>query len=416
MTEQSPNSATEPNHVTLYAYDVLDHLLQVRMDRTITGQVKAQYRTWSYDPNTQLLMSQTAPESGTTTYTYNPDSTLATVTDAKSQQKVYTYDTYGRVIQIARGTVANVQFTEDTTQRTTFTYDGTNNGFSSNTAGRVSQVNYSGPHGLQFSELYSYHSAGPVTTKRLSVSGIALGSNTANLDGSYAYDNFGHVSSVQYPFAQWSNGTATSNGPQYSYSYDNLFRPNHMSGPNGQTLVNSVSYGYGNEMLQLNAAAFTETRTYNANLQMTELVSGASVHFKYNYSATQNNGRIQSQMDVLSGETIAYTYDSLNRLINASGSGDPTGAWSQAFTYDGFGNLTQKSGSNAPSNLFLATNSVYYYPAQGPNSNSGAHFIGNAGGLSPTSIPFYVYGWNASILIYHPAPPRPPTSRGPSGL
>ena len=83
--------------------------------------------------------------------------------------------------------------------------------------------------------------------------------------------------------------------------------------------------------MQLNTAAFTETCSYNANLQMTELVSGASVHLKYNYSGTQNNGRITSMQDVISGETVTYTYDSLNRLIQASGSGDPSGAWSQQF-------------------------------------------------------------------------------------
>ena len=235
VTEQSPNAASEPNHVTLYTYDALDHLLQVQMSRTIQGQVTTQYRKWVYDPVTQLLTSETAPESGTKTYTYNADSTLATITDAKGQQKVYSYDTYGRVIQIARGTYSNGQFTENVAQRTTFTYDGSNGGFSSNTAGRVSQVNYAGPHGLQFAELYSYHSAGAVTAKWLSLSGTALGSNTANLEADYSFDNFGNMTAVQYPFAQWSNGTATANGPQYNYSFDTLFRPNHLTGPNDQT-------------------------------------------------------------------------------------------------------------------------------------------------------------------------------------
>ena len=353
VTEPSPNSPAEPNHVTLYSYGVLDRLLQVRMDRTVNGQVKTQYRTWTYDPSTQLLTSQTAPETGTTSFSYNSDSTLATVIDAKGHQKVYSYDTYGRVVQISRGSLLNGQFNEDPTQRTTFTYDGSNNGFSANTAGRVSLVNYSGPHGLQFAELYSYHAAGAITAKRLSVSGTALGSNAANLDGGYSYDNFGNTTAVQYPFAQWSNGTVVSSGPQYSYTYDTQFRPSHLSGPNNQTLVNSVSYGYAGEMLQMNAASFTETRTYNANLQLTELISGANLHARYNYSTTQNNGRITSQTDVISGETVTYAYDSLNRLVNASGTGDPSGAWSQAFTYDGFGNLTQKVGAYAPNNTLL---------------------------------------------------------------
>lgn len=59
-----------------------------------------------------------------------------------------------------------------------------------------------------------------------------------------------------------------------------------MTGPNSQILVSSVSYGAPNQMLQMNAASFTETRSYNANLQLTELVSGANIHLKYNFSAT----------------------------------------------------------------------------------------------------------------------------------
>ena len=54
-----------------------------------------------------LLASKTSPEAGTVQYTYNGDGTPATQTDAKNQRAVYSYDNYGRVIQIARGTVAN---------------------------------------------------------------------------------------------------------------------------------------------------------------------------------------------------------------------------------------------------------------------------------------------------------------------
>jgi YD repeat-containing protein len=302
-----------------------------------------------------MLTSQTMPENGTVSYTYNADASIATVTDAKNQQKRFSYDPYGRVIQIARGTLSGATFTEDTTQRTTFTYDGSNGGFSTNTSGRLSQVNYSGPHGLQFSELYSYHAAGATTAKRMSVSGTVLGTNTANFEAAYSYDTLGDATSVQYPFAQWSNGVAATAGPQCTYGYDAMNRLSALTGPGNQSLVSSVTYNPANQILQLNAGAFSETRTYNANLQLTELVSG-SYHYKYNYSATQNNGRIISMQDVISGETVTYIYDSLNRLAQASATGDPTGAWSQQFAYDGFGNLTQKTGANAPNNAFLATN------------------------------------------------------------
>jgi hypothetical protein len=42
--------------------------------------------------------------------------------------------------------------------------------------------------------------------------------------------------------------------------------------------------------------------------------------------------------NAISGETVTYTYDSLNRLLTANGSG-----WGQQYGYDGFGNLLSKT-------------------------------------------------------------------------
>ena len=61
----------------------------------------------------------------------------------------------------------------------------------------------------------------------------------------------------------------------------------------------------------------SETHTYNSMFQLTQLNVGSALNIQYNYSATQNNGKITSQSDVISGEQIAYTYDALNRLASA---------------------------------------------------------------------------------------------------
>ena len=73
---------------------------------------------------------------------------------------------------------------------------------------------------------------------------------------------------------------------------------------------------------------------------MTQLQSG-SLNVQYAYSATQNNGKITSETDVVSGEQVTYTYDSLNRLASATSSVNP--GWGQSYTYDGFGNLTNQT-------------------------------------------------------------------------
>ena len=85
----------------------------------------------------------------------------------------------------------------------------------------------------------------------------------------------------------------------------------------------------------------TETRSYNAMFQLTG-ISGLGQNITYNFPAGSNNGKIASQYDAVSGETVSYQYDSLNRLISASAAG-----WSQSYSYDGFGNLTNRVGSGA---------------------------------------------------------------------
>lgn len=71
-----------------------------------------------------------------------------------------------------------------------------------------------------------------------------------------------------------------------------------------------------------------------------------------------------------------YAYDTLNRLITATGTGDPSGAWSQTFQFDGFGNLTQKTGSNAPTNAFLGADPMTN------RLNSGGAAYDNNGNLT----------------------------------
>jgi len=64
----------------------------------------------------------THPESGTTTFTYNNDGTLAEKTDQRGQKLVYEYfpDSNGRLKLVKRVPGGN---TEDTCQRVTYHYD-----------------------------------------------------------------------------------------------------------------------------------------------------------------------------------------------------------------------------------------------------------------------------------------------------
>lgn len=46
----------------------------------------------------------------------------------------------------------------------------------------MSQIQYSGPDGLSFTEMYNYHPAGAVTYKRLQAAGTPFGTNTVNME------------------------------------------------------------------------------------------------------------------------------------------------------------------------------------------------------------------------------------------
>src|SRR5581483_9541508 len=127
---------------------------------------------------------------------------------------------------------------------------------------------------------------------------------TSDINGSWTYNNEGKLNGVTYPVDPNYRDPVTGNPVtpvSYSYSFDGMGR----------------------------LAGMTES------VLPTTLVSGVT----YN-AARQNNGKITSQVDNLSGETVTYAYDSLNRLLSATAS-----SWNQSFVYDPFGNLTDKNGT-----------------------------------------------------------------------
>ena len=369
VREPDPLNQPSGTLTTTYAYDILNHLTTVTMPRA-TG---TQSRTFNYTTGTTvgtLLLSATNPENGTVTYTYNTDKTLATKTDALNQQFSYTYDSYKRVTQINLGQTVIRQFYYDTNP-----LDGA---FSQNITGRLTAVqNAPTANGDTFIEMYSYTQPGQVIKKRLRLSrSVQSHTISGDLDAQYSYDNEGKMTSVTYPQSSYIDQNLQvqpSPVTTYTYGFDTMGRPTSMTGPGADiwgnpatvNIVNNVQYGASNEMLQMSYFGATETRQYNARLQMTHLTVPGQLNISYNF-ASSNNGQIASQTDNLSGEQITYQYDALQRLYSASAS-----TWSQNFTYDGFGNLTDKVGTGgAPSNhspVNAATNHVtgYSYDANG---------------------------------------------------
>jgi RHS repeat-associated protein len=137
-------------------------------------------------------------------------------------------------------------------------------------------------------------------------------------------------------------------------------------------VVNNVSYNAAIQLLTFN----TETRTYDNLNQMTRLTitGSAPLDISYNFTAGQNNGKIASQTDNLSGETVTYQYDSLNRLITATSSQ----SWGETYGFDAFGNLLSKTPTGgAPAlsqSVYTSSNYIMgqNYDASGNQTSSSA--------------------------------------------
>jgi hypothetical protein len=239
--------------------------------------------------------------------------------------------------------------------------------------------------------MYSYVTAGTSgaglpAKKRLQVNQAlnihsgSYGTETLNLDATYTYNSEGSVASTTYPTTYAFNGggvlTGTA-GPAYTYTFDSAYRPSGLTGPGSSTVVSGVSYGPSNELLGITYNGITESRGYNALLQLTGVSSWITqapveqyVNLQYNYpAAPNNNGKACLATDAVTGEQVAYSYDSLNRLSSASAytfSGTPstnctqttgsTATWTESYALDGFGNLTNKIGTGGAPNVPIGVN------------------------------------------------------------
>jgi RHS repeat-associated protein len=282
-------------------------------------------QTRSFAYNGKQLLKATNPENGTVTYTYNSNNQVATKTDAKGQAFSYAYVGPNRLATVSIGGNQIESYTYDTTQ---------NSSYPNYSQGRLTAISYGG-----FVETYGYNPAGQKTNKGLKVTQGVMqtgdggntysGQATADLESVYNYDNQGSLISIQYP-----------SGLTLSYTYDAMERLNTLTNTtNSATIITGATYDPGNRLLSL-SGNLTESRTYNVMGQLTQLsssaTSGPSINYAYGYSSTQNNGKIASQTDNITGEDVVYTYDALNRLATAVATSN---AWGQSYTYDGFGNL-----------------------------------------------------------------------------
>lgn len=315
-------------YVTTYSYGVFDNLLQVTQG--------VQTRSYSYDGMGRLA-SATTPEAGQVSYQYNSFDLVTQRTDARGVVTTYGYDGLNRLQSVSY----NVGSTGvPATPSLSYAY-GTDS--TQNNNGRLLTVT----DGVG-SETYAYDLLGRATQLQKKINGTIYTMG-------YGYNLAGEVTSITYPsgrvvqrsfdaigrlceIAPQTTGCGTAASPYATaYGYNTAFEATGFSYGNGV----AASFGYSSDRLQLTSLSY---------------VKGTQTLFGLNYfyghdstncpnGVTGNNGQIQCITDsVDSGRSVAYTYDTLGRLLTANTTGSANySQWGLSWSYDRYGNRTAQN-------------------------------------------------------------------------
>ncbi len=303
-------SATDPRgKTTTYGYDGDANLASVTTplgNRTTMTYDAAGRLLTSVDPRGNAAGAN--PADYTTTYTYDPDDRLLTTTDPLGGTETRTYDDVGNLLAL----------TDANRHTTTYVYDEDNHLASVTDAANGVTA-------------YAYDDVGNLVSR-----------TDANQDvTSYRYDLAKRVTSMTEPLDRtWTYGydqdgnqtdVTDANGHQVDYVYDVLNRLSAVHYHDASTP--DVTYGYdgnGNQTSMTDGAG-TETSTYNP-LNLLASVTRGSQTFSYGYD---DAGNLTSRQ--YPGESAqSLTYDDDARLVSAG---------STTYTYDPAGNLLTATGA-----------------------------------------------------------------------
>ncbi len=341
-------------YLTTYTYDALGDL---------TGVDEAgQTRSFSYDALGRVT-AETTPESGTTDFAYDTDSTCGTANgtlvrrvDAVGNVTCYAHDLLGRVTAI---TYPSGQYASVTPAKT-FVYDAaTVNGQAmANAAGRLAEA-YTGPSGSKITdEGFGYDSMGRSNS---------LWEDVPGSNGWY------HIP-VTYSYTGRVTSIAATGIPYFTYNLDSLGR---VLSTNNASPLQSVAYNPAGQVTQLQwASGGSDAFSYAPNGLMAQYqytVNGATDTGSLSWNADGTLGSLQitdSIPGTSDSQTCSYGYDSLGRVASV----DCPNVWSQSFTYDAFGNIKKSGSLNWQPNYSPATNQANIsYDGDGDVTNDGSN-------------------------------------------
>jgi RHS repeat-associated protein len=356
-------------------YDAGNRLTQ------LTDSVSGTYG-WGYDGLDHVL-STTGPQ-GNVSYTYDADGRRITMTPAAQATASYTYDNANRLTGITQGS-ETVQLAYDTVnRRTTLTL----------------------PNGVTVN--YGYDNANELTGLT-----YAQGNGTALGNLTYGYDNDGRRVAKTNSFNTDLLPAPTTQAPTFDLN-------------DRETSFNGRAFTYdANGNLTFDG---TNTYTWNARNQLTQISQGATVEMTYAYDAM---GRRTSKT-VSSGTPTQYLYDGANAVQETQGStinpilvglatderfarNDTTGrtyfltdalnstlaltnssgAIQNTYSYDPYGNATQSSTTFTNPYQYTGreadTAGLYYYRARYYSPMMGSFISEDPIGFAGEQLSFYSY-------------------------
>ncbi len=415
------------------SYDSLGRVAQSYLSYERSSIGSAKYSTADYDILGRVL-TQTAPDNSVTSQSYNGLTTV--VTNALNQTRTTLKNSQGQTVTVTDAQNKTLSYSYDPFGNLTQTIDALGNTSVLSYDGRGRKIGMNDPDMGVWS--YSYDALGELIRQT-----DAKGQTTT-----LAYDQLGRMTSRAEPDlnSTWTYDTAAygigklavaaaDNGYSRTHSYDNLGRPITVSttidDPVYPYITNTTYDTYGRPSVQVYASGLSIQNIYNADGYLAQVVNyvtsavywtanamdaqGHLLQQTYgngvvtNQSFDANTQRLTSQLagpanavqnmayayDSLGNVTTrqdnsnnlaeSYTYDSLNRLTNATATSGSINTLT-SFAYDAIGNITNKSDVGD-----------YNYNPSGSGSvrpHAVAQLIGTVNGLTN---PTYSYDANGNM-------------------
>ena len=293
---------------------------------------------YTYDTNGNLL-SETTSSGGLVQYTYNALNLKQVQTNARGQQRTYSYDISGRIT----GYISPEG-------NASFTYD--NNG----------------------NVLTATDQNGTVTRTFDALNRVLTYTDTQGKTISYEYDSVGNLTKLTYP-----------DNTSVLYSYD--LNRNLTTVTDWANRVTTYTYDANNNVIGVTKPDGSVTTTVHDNAQRVVLTAervneSIIVGYEYTYDT---EGRILTETDLASNLKSEYTYDSLSRvtkrkLTNLSDSS----VTEESYTYDANGNIIS-SAVNTDSDTFVYddNNRLTEYNGQAVTYDSDGNML-TANGMTLT--------------------------------